>query len=42
MKVDGLCNNPADYQLEDFIKPSTIEDRVYRLRCVAGQNAVLS
>ncbi len=41
VKVDGLCNNPADYQLEDFIKPSTIEDRTYRLRCVEAWSMVV-
>ena len=41
VKVDGLCNNPADYQLEDFISPSTIEDRTYRLRCVEAWSMVV-
>ncbi len=41
VRVDGLCDNPADYQLEDFIKPSTIEDRTYRLRCVEGWSMVI-
>ena len=41
VKVDGLCNKPGDYQLEDFIKPSTIEDRVYRFRCVEAWSMVI-
>ena len=41
VKVDGLCKNPGDYQLEDFIKPSTIEDRVYRFRCVEAWSMVI-
>ena len=41
VKVDGLCNKPADYQLEDFVKPSTIEDRVYRFRCVEAWSMVV-
>ncbi len=41
IKVDGLCAKPADYQLEDFIKPSTIEDRVYRFRCVEAWSMVI-
>ncbi len=41
VKVDGLCNNPADYHLEDFITPSTIEDRTYRLRCVEAWSMVV-
>lgn len=41
VKVDGLVNNPADYQLEDFIKPSKLEDRVYRHRCVEAWSMVI-
>ena len=41
VKVDGLCNKPGDYQLEDFIKPSTIEDRVYRFRCVEAWSMII-
>ena len=41
VKVDGLCNKPGDYRLEDFIKPSTIEDRVYRFRCVEAWSMVI-
>ena len=41
VKVDGLCNNPADYHLGDFITPSTIEDRTYRLRCVEAWSMVV-
>ena len=41
VKVDGLCNKPGDYQLEDFIKPSVMEDRVYRFRCVEAWSMVI-
>ncbi len=41
VKVDGLCSKPGDYALEDFIKPSTIEDRVYRFRCVEAWSMVI-
>ena len=41
VKVDGLCNNPADYALEDFVKPSALEDRVYRFRCVEAWSMVV-
>ena len=34
VKVDGLCEKPGDYALEDFLKPSRMEDRIYRMRCV--------
>jgi sulfoxide reductase catalytic subunit YedY len=39
--VEGLCNNPAVYQLEDFVKPHMLEDRVYRLRCVEAWSMVI-
>ena len=41
VKVDGLVNRPGDYQLEDLIKPSTIEDRIYRHRCVEAWSMVI-
>ena len=41
VKVDGLVNKAADYQLEDFIKPSTLEERIYRLRCVEAWSMVI-
>jgi methionine sulfoxide reductase catalytic subunit len=41
VKVTGLVNKPADYQLEDFLKPYTIEDRIYRFRCVEGWSMVV-
>src|SRR6478609_9949166 len=41
VKVDGLCGKPADYLLEDLIKPFALEERVYRLRCVEGWSMVI-
>jgi sulfoxide reductase catalytic subunit YedY len=39
--VDGLVNRPATYALEDFLKPSSVEERVYRMRCVEGWSMVI-
>ncbi len=39
--VDGLVKNPANYQLEDFLKPSAMEDRIYRHRCVEAWSMVI-
>jgi methionine sulfoxide reductase catalytic subunit len=39
--VEGEANKPAAYQLEDFIKPHTLEERIYRLRCVEGWSMVI-
>lgn len=41
VKVDGLVKKPADYQLEDFIKPHRLEDRIYRHRCVEAWSMVI-
>lgn len=41
VKVDGLVGKPGDYQLEDFLKPSAIEDRIYRHRCVEAWSMVI-
>jgi sulfoxide reductase catalytic subunit YedY len=41
IRVEGLVNNPGDYNLEDFIGPSNVEDRVYRMRCVEAWSIVV-
>ncbi len=41
VKVDGLVGKPATYQLEDILKPVTLEERVYRMRCVEGWSMVI-
>jgi methionine sulfoxide reductase catalytic subunit len=39
--VEGEVNKPAVYQVEDFIKPHALEERIYRLRCVEGWSMVI-
>jgi len=39
--VEGEIGKPAVYQLEDLIKPSALEERVYRMRCVEGWSMVI-
>jgi len=39
--VEGLVGKPATYALEDFIKPSKLEERIYRMRCVEGWSMVI-
>ena len=34
VKVDGMVDNPGDYSLEDLLAGLTVEDRIYRFRCV--------
>ena len=41
VKIDGHCNKPADYHLEDLIKPHQLEERIYRLRCVEAWSMVI-
>jgi sulfoxide reductase catalytic subunit YedY len=41
VKIDGLCNKPADYHIEDLIKSNEIEERVYRFRCVEAWSMVI-
>ncbi|OFW07903.1 MAG: mononuclear molybdenum enzyme YedY [Acidobacteria bacterium RIFCSPLOWO2_02_FULL_67_36] len=41
VKIDGLCNKPADYHLEDLIRPHALEERIYRLRCVEAWSMVV-
>jgi methionine sulfoxide reductase catalytic subunit len=39
--VEGEVKRPAVYQLEDFIKPYALEERIYRLRCVEAWSMVI-
>ncbi len=41
VKVDGEVGKPADYHLDDLVKPFALEERVYRLRCVEGWSMVI-
>jgi len=39
--VDGECDAPGTFTLEDILKPHAIEERVYRLRCVEAWSMVI-
>lgn len=41
IKIDGLVAKPGEYALEDILKPVTLEERIYRLRCVEGWSMVI-
>ena len=41
VRVDGMVGKPADYALEDFVKPHKIEERIYRMRCVEAWSMVI-
>lgn len=39
--VDGECDRPGIYSLEDILKPHALEERIYRLRCVEAWSMVV-
>jgi len=39
--VDGLCEKPGSYELDDLLFPYAHEERVYRLRCVEAWSMVI-
>lgn len=41
IEVEGLVKKPTKYALEDLIKLSPLEERIYRLRCVEGWSMVI-
>ena len=41
VKIDGHCSKPAEYLLEDLIRPHALEERIYRLRCVEAWSMVI-
>ena len=41
VEIEGLVKKPAKYALEDLLKLSAQEERIYRLRCVEGWSMVI-
>ncbi len=41
VEVEGLVKRPAKYTLEDLLKLSPMEERIYRMRCVEGWSMVI-
>lgn len=41
VRIEGHVNKPGDYHLDDLLAPHTMEDRVYRLRCVEAWSMVI-
>ena len=39
--IEGECEKPGRYNLEDLLKPVSIEERIYRFRCVEGWSMVI-
>ena len=41
IKVDGMVDNPGDYALGDLLAGLTVEERIYRFRCVEAWSMVI-
>jgi sulfoxide reductase catalytic subunit YedY len=41
VSVEGEINKPGQYDLDDLLRGITIEDRIYRLRCVEAWSMVI-
>jgi len=41
VEVDGLVRNPKTWDLDDLLRGITMEDRIYRMRCVEGWSMVI-
>ena len=41
VKVDGMVDNPGDYSLEDLLAGLSVEERIYRFRCVEAWSMVV-
>ncbi|QKO22852.1 protein-methionine-sulfoxide reductase catalytic subunit MsrP [Rhodoferax sp. BAB1] len=39
--IEGLVKKPGNYALEDLLKLSAMEERIYRMRCVEGWSMVI-
>jgi methionine sulfoxide reductase catalytic subunit len=41
VKIDGMVDNPGDYALGDILAKMTMEERIYRFRCVEAWSMVV-
>ncbi len=41
VKIDGLVDKPGDYAMADIMDAMTIEERIYRFRCVEAWSMVI-
>ena len=41
LQIDGHVSKPGSYDIDEFIKPYALEERVYRMRCVEAWSAVI-
>jgi methionine sulfoxide reductase catalytic subunit len=41
VQVDGLCNRPKTFDIEEILKLAPLEERIYSLRCVEAWSMVI-
>ena len=41
VQIDGMVDNPGDYAMPDIMNAMTIEERIYRFRCVEAWSMVV-
>lgn len=41
VKIDGLVDNPGDYDFKNIMSEMTVEERIYRFRCVEAWSMVI-
>ncbi len=41
VKIDGLVDNPGDYGFDDIMQGVSLEERIYRFRCVEAWSMVI-
>ncbi|GDX85388.1 protein-methionine-sulfoxide reductase catalytic subunit MsrP [Methylococcaceae bacterium] len=41
LEISGEVENPGSYHLEDILRQQTLEERIYRFRCVEGWSMVV-
>ena len=41
LQIDGLVNKPGSYDIDEFMKPYALEERIYRMRCVEAWSFVI-
>jgi sulfoxide reductase catalytic subunit YedY len=41
IKIEGECDKPGEYDYDDLIRPFSLEERIYRFRCVEGWSMVI-
>src|SRR5919106_2206120 len=41
LAIEGLVKTPGNYDIDAFIKPYALEERIYRLRCVEAWSMVI-